>query len=179
MLPPEWVFQSEPFWLVQMYQAEWIHEWTQTFRQNILKTNMFVFPLGTYNFFYSSLKLHFSFRPVLFKKKWLFAILIHYGWWIHIYSYLSSIVNVGVPHPLEGGGPEPASNVVRLEPRLVTSINLHKQIRLGQCSLYTLMKYCTLRQLPRLVTSINLHKQWFTAGTEAGHTQQLIHEQIR
>jgi len=37
---------------------------------------------------------------------------------------LSAIVNVGLSHALERGGPEPASDVVRLEPRLVTPVHL-------------------------------------------------------
>jgi len=37
---------------------------------------------------------------------------------------LPAVGHVGLPHGGEGGGPEPASDVVRLEPRLVTAIDL-------------------------------------------------------
>ena len=57
MLPPEWIFQPEPLRLTQIWSAEWIQGWTQTFRPTIWKANMFVFP---FNFFTVIWKIHIS-----------------------------------------------------------------------------------------------------------------------
>ena len=48
MLPPKWLFQPDQF---QTLPAEWIQGWTQTFRPIIWKANMFLYTLGTFNFF--------------------------------------------------------------------------------------------------------------------------------
>ena len=47
MLPPEWIFQPEPFRLAQISPPECIQGRTQTFRPNIIKGNTYVFPCSS------------------------------------------------------------------------------------------------------------------------------------
>jgi hypothetical protein len=42
--------------------------------------------------------------------------------------YLLAVENVCFAHALEGGGPEPASDVEGLEPRLVATVNLRNRL---------------------------------------------------
>ena len=43
-----------------------------------------------------------------------------------LFTNLASPKHVGVPHALQGGGPEPAADVVRLEPGRVATVNLNQ-----------------------------------------------------
>ena len=56
---------------IYMLPSEWIQEWTQTFKPNILKANKFIVPLGPFNSFtvifvekYAVRIMHFSVRSV-------------------------------------------------------------------------------------------------------------------
>ena len=50
MLPAKWIRQVDPFRLAQISPAEWNQGWTQTFRPNIWRANMFVFPFSYSSF---------------------------------------------------------------------------------------------------------------------------------
>ena len=80
VLPPECIFQSNSSRLAE------IQGWTQTFRPNILKVNMSVYPLGTFQ----GCKQHstantsgLQIETLIFYSDWILAIIIHFGWWIH------------------------------------------------------------------------------------------------